>query len=178
MRRLQIILLSLLVVTPAVDAGMKVKSESLEGADLSSYATYSWKAADPATSGLIIAEGTKLAGRLEEIGDQALVKAGLGKKPLGESDLVIRYRGFARDMVGVGGGAGDLDSDVTWLVGSSTPPMAYKKGTLLIEALDAETEELLWAGWASDVIEALPKREKIAKKAEKAMVKIMKQFPR
>ena len=34
------------------------------------------------------------------------------------------------------------------------------------------------AGWATDVIEALPKREKVAKKAEKAMGKIMKEFPR
>jgi hypothetical protein len=81
-------------------------------------------------------------------------------------------------MVGAGGGGSDLGSDVTWLVASSSAPMIYKQGTLLIEALEAESGELLWAGWASDAIEAIPKREKVAKKAEKAMGKIMKEFPR
>lgn len=178
MKRLLLALSVLLVITQAADAGMKVKSESLEGADLSSYETYSWKAADPSTSGLMIAEGTRLAKKLEEIGDRALAKAGLEKKAAGEAALVIRYRGFAKEMVGAGGGASDLGSDVTWLVGSSPPPMVYKQGTLLVEALDAETEELLWAGWAQGAIEAIPKREKVAKKAEKAMAKIMKEFPR
>jgi len=177
MKRLLLALpLLLLAVSPA-DAGMKVKSESLEGADLSSFRTYSWKAADPSSSGLMIAEGTRIAGMLEDIGDRALAKAGLQKKPAEEADLIFRYRGFAKEMVGAGGGASDLGSDVTWLVGSSAL-LVYKQGTLLIEALDAETEELLWAGWASDAIEALPKREKVAKKAEKAMGKIMKEFPR
>jgi hypothetical protein len=172
-------LLAMLLVTllPGMaSAGMKVKSESRPGVDLTAYSSYSWKAADPATSGLMIAEGTKLAKALEEVGDGEMAKVGLNKRPSGESELIFRYRGFARDMVGVAGGGADPNPDVNWIVGGGASSMAYKKGTLLVEAVDAESGELLWAGWASDVIEAFPKREKVARKAEKAMRKTMKEF--
>ena len=171
--------LSLAVIcASAAHGGMKVKSESKKGVDLSTYTTYSWKAADPSDSGLMIAEGTRIAGMLEEVGDKALAKAGLEKVPAGEAGLIFRYRGFAKEMLGAGGGAADSGADVTWLVGSSVPPTVYKEGTLLIEAVDADSGELLWAGWAKGAIEAIPKREKVAKKAEKAMAKIMQEFPR
>jgi hypothetical protein len=171
-----LIMCSLLLLSVAAHAGMKVKSESAKGADLSSFTTYTWRAADPATSGLMIAEGTRIAGIIEEVGDKALAKAGLEKRSVEEAGLIFRYRAFAKEMIGAGGGAADLGSDVTWLVGSPAPPTVYKQGTLLIEALDAKSGDLLWAGWAQGAIEAIPKREKVAKKAEKAMSKIMKEF--
>ena len=84
------------LMSAAASAGMKVKSESAKGADLSGYTSYVWKAADPSTSGLMIAEGTRIAGKIEEVGDRALAKAGLEKKASDEAGLVIRYRGFSR----------------------------------------------------------------------------------
>ena len=177
MKRL-LIVCSLIVLAGPAHAGMKVKSETAKGADLSGYSTYAWRAANPADSGMLIAEGTRIAGILEAVGDKALSKAGLEKKSAEEAGLIFRYRGFSKEKVGVGGGPGDLGSEVTWLVGSTAPAMVYKEGTLLIEALDAESGELLWAGWAKDAIEAIPKREKMAKKADKAMRKIMQEFPR
>jgi hypothetical protein len=176
MHKFLIAIAAAVVLTPPAMAGMKVGSESREGADLSTYETYSWQAADPASSGLLVAEGTRLAGALEEIGDKALARKGRRRTVDDEGSLIIRYRGFAKEMVGTYGAA-YAPPDVTWIVGSSAPPMVYKQGTLLVEALDAESGELLWAGWASDALEAFPNREKIARKAEKAMAKIMKKFP-
>ena len=167
---------SLLLLAAVAHGGMKVKSEGAKGVDLPGYSTYSWRAADPASSGLMVAEGTRIARILEEVGDKTLAKAGLEKRPADEAGLIFRYRAFSREKVGAGGGATDLGSDVTWLVGSTAPAMVYKEGTLLIEAIDAESGELLWAGWAKDAVEAIPKREKLAKKAEKAMAKIMREF--
>jgi hypothetical protein len=168
---------AVLALAAPATAGMKVKSELRDGVDLSSYETYTWKAADPASSGLLLSEGSRLAGVLEEIGDEALAKKGHTRAGVGGGSLVIRYRGFAKEMVGTYGAA-YAPPDVTWIVGSSAPPMVYKQGTLLVEALEAETGELLWAGWASDALESFPDREKLARKAEKAMTKIMKKFPR
>lgn len=178
MKRLIIVLVLLALLPGAAQAGMKVRSENLEDFDPSAYSSYCWKAADPATSGLVLAEGAMMAKKLEEIGDRTLAKAGLEKKPAGEAELIMRYRGFSRDKVGVGAGAGDFASDTTWLVGYGPPPTVYKEGTVLIEAIDPESEELLWAGWATDALEAFPRRDTVIKKVEKAAVKIMKKFPK
>jgi hypothetical protein len=166
-----------LAATAAV-AGMKVTSKSWDRASLASYETYTWHAADSADSGALIAEGTKLAARLESIGDQILSKAGLEKNSGSESGLVFRYRGLAADVLEIEGTTKKISDHATWVGDPTAHSMtSYKKGALLIEVLDAETDELLWAGWAVDVVDLIPDRQKLAKKAEKAMAKIIKLFP-
>lgn len=159
-------------------AGMKVNSKSWGDASLTNYESYSWLAADEKDSGALIAKGTRLAAKLEAVGDPILVKAGLAKGAGDGPRLVLRYRGLAADMLDIEGVTKEISDHVTWVGDPNEHSMtSYRKGALLVEALDAESEELLWAGWAVDVIELIPDPQKLAKKAEKAMTKILKKFP-
>jgi hypothetical protein len=158
-------------------AGMKVHSRSWGDTNLARYEFYGWLAADEKDSGALIAKGTRLAAKLEATGDRILIKVGLAKGAGEGPRLVFRYRGLAADMLHIEGVTKEISDHVTWIGDPNAHSMtSYKKGALLVEVLDAETDELLWAGWAVDVIELIPDPQKLAKKAEKAMTKILKQF--
>jgi len=179
MKRTAIMFFTTLAIAVAGTAGMKVESEGRAGLDLSRYETYSWRAADNVESGAAAAEGTRLAARLEEIGDEKMKEVGFKKGAAGETDLVIRYRGIPLDMISVENiQQGDWEN-VSWIGDSgASAATSYRQGALLIEVLDGETDEQLWAGWAKDALEMTASREKIEAKAEKAMKKILKQFPK
>ena len=178
MKRFAVQCCLLCLIAASANAGMKVKSRSWDRAGLARYETYTWRAANEADSGALIAKGTELATRLEAIGDQILARAGLEKSSRGGSGLVFRYRGLAADFLEIEGTTKEISDHVTWAGDPNAHSMiSYSKGALLVEVLDAESDELLWAGWAVDVVELIPDPRKVAKKAEKAMVKILKQFP-
>lgn len=180
MKRIAIVCCILVLGSAALArAGMKVHSKSWGDAALAEYDSYSWLAADEADSGAVIAKGTRLAGKLEVVGDAILIKAGFSKGTGEGRRLVFRYRGLAADMLDIEGVTKEISEHVTWVGDPNAHSMtSYRKGALMVEALDAETDELLWAGWAVDLIELIPDRQKLAKKAEKAMAKILKQLPK
>ena len=57
--------------------------------------------------------------------------------------------------------------------GGYTAPFAYTKGTLVIDAIDAKTNKLVWQGSVSGALNA----RKIDKQIEKGVNKIMKKYP-
>lgn len=178
MKRLAVFCCVVLLAPVTASAGMKVESRTWDAVNLARYGTYTWRPADDAKTGALIAEGTKLAATLEAIGDQILAKAGLAKSSDGEPGLVMRYRGMSADMLSIEGTTWEISDHVSWIGDPNAHSMTtYRKGALLVEVLDPETEDLLWAGWAIDVLELIPDRKKVAKKAEKAMTKILKEFP-
>jgi hypothetical protein len=178
MKRFLIVCPIFLLTAAIAMAGMKVKTERWQGADLSSYETYTWRTGHDAGSGHALAEGSRLSARLQEIGDELLAEHGLERSPDEESDLWIRYTGVAEEMLQIEGTERDLGG-ISW-VGDphAHSMMSYKRGTLLVEIIDAESEKVIWAGWATDVIPSLPDPEKVGKKAEKAMRKILKELPK
>jgi hypothetical protein len=174
-----LIFCSLFLLTAAISlAGMKVKTERWEGAELSAYQSYSWRTGHDADSGHPLAEGSRLSARLQEIGDELLAEHGLGRSLDEESDLWVRCTGVAEEMLQIEGTERDLGG-ISWVGDPHAHSMvSYRRGTLLVEIVDAESEKVIWAGWATDVVPSLPDPEKVGKKAEKAMRKILKQLPR
>ncbi len=178
MKRFAVFCCIVLLTPVAASAGMKVEARTWDGAGLARYGTYTWRPADDAKTGALIAEGTKLAATLEAIGDQILAKAGLKQSADDKPSLVFRYRGMAADMLSIQGITREISDHVSWIGDPNAHSMtSYRKGALLVEVLDPETDDLLWAGWAVDVLELIPDQKKIAKKAEKAMAKILRKFP-
>ena len=65
-----------------------------------------------------------------------------------------------------------------WGVGmgtSTTYENVYTVGTMILDLYDAKTQKLIWRGTASDTIPE--KSSSLAKKIDKAIVKLMKKFP-
>ena len=178
MRRWLIYCCVFLAAATVCTAGMKVGSKSYAGADLSAYATYEWSTDQEADSGHPLAEGSALDRRLQGVARNLLAKRGLAPVPDGEPDLWIRCFAIAQEMQEIGGVKRDMGGGVAWIGDPGAHGVtAYRQGTLIIELVDAETEEPLWAGWASDAVPTVPDPAKVGKKAEKALKKIFKQLP-
>ena len=158
-------------------AGMKVDSKSYAAMDLSAYDTYAWSTDQEADAGHPLSAGSPLDLRLQEIARDLLAKRGLAPVAGGEPDLQIRCIGISKEMQDIGGVKKDMGA-VTWVgdVGAHGVT-AYRQGTLILELVDARSEERLWAGWASDALPAVPDPDKVGKKAEKALKKILQRLP-
>lgn len=159
-------------------AGMKTDSKSYAEMDLSAYATYEWSTDQEADSGHPLAGGSPLDRRLQEVAKGVLAKRGLAPSSDGEADLRINCIAISKEVQSIGGVKKDMGGGVTWVgdVGAHGVT-AYRQGTLIIEFVDASTEERLWAGWASDALPPVPDPDNVGKKAEKALKKILKRLP-
>ena len=169
---------ALLLVAAVCSAGMRVDSKSYAEMDLAGYDTYDWSTDQEADSGHPLAHGSPLDLRLQGIARDLLSKRGLAPSGEGQPDLLIRCIAISKEMQDIGGVKKDMGGGVTWVgdVGAHGVT-SYRQGTLIIELVDAESEERLWAGWASDALPAVPDPDKVGKKAEKALKKILKLLP-
>ena len=173
MRRLVWFGVAWLVATGAT-AALKVKARAFPGPAVSSYETYGWKSNQDNPDALL-GEGASMASGMEALGDEIL--AARGFSPADEPDLWIRYTALSHGDLQVADPNVEEPDDVRWVADPSGHfTVSYRKGTLLLEFVDAETEKLVWAGWASDVVPA--DERVIRKKVDRAIVKILKQLPR
>ncbi|RYU97492.1 DUF4136 domain-containing protein [Emticicia agri] len=117
--------------------------------------------------------------------DEILLKKGMNintKKP----DLLLRFhtdtekettRGFyspMRPMIGYTRvGRFIVPYNMGYYGGGYSAPYSYTKGTLVIDAIDAKTNKLVWQG----SISAALNDRKIDKQIEKGVSKIMKKYP-
>ena len=155
---------------------MKVKTKKSRERDLSDYTTYAWVSHHEPESNHILAAGSPAAERLESIADPILAKYGLRLASDGP-ELLIRYTGVSREMVSVEGTTRDFGA-ATWVGDPNAHAVLTERiGTLLLEFVEAEEEQLVWAGWANDTIDTVPNSAKVAKKIEKATKKILKELP-
>ena len=159
-------------------AGMKVDSKSYAAMDLAAYDTYAWSTDQEADTGHPLSAGSPLDLRLQEIARDLLAKRGLAPVSDDEPDLRIRCIGISKEMQDIGGVKKDMGGGVTWVGDFGAHGVtSYRQGTLIIELVNAESEERLWAGWASDALPAVPDPDKVGKKAEKALKRILKRLP-
>ena len=177
MRLLKPILLPLLFVallTPGASA-KGVKTARTAGVDYSAYDTFDWKPGHKRHPDAPLAEGSALDRKLKSIGERLLRSAGFEKSTSGEPDLWVMFYGVLQEMGGIEGVNFELSDNVSWIGNPSSSYVGfYQQGTLVVEVLDAATDEVLWSGWSSEVIKD---PTKLDKKAEKAMSRILKQFP-
>ncbi|MDH3743646.1 MAG: DUF4136 domain-containing protein [Acidobacteriota bacterium] len=178
MKRLAIFCFLFVATAALCTAGMKVKTKTGRGTALASYETYAWKSQHDAESEHILAAGSPSAQILESVADPMLRKYGLSLESNGEPDLLVRYTGVSREMLNIEGTTRDLGGNATWIGDPHAHSMMMQReGTLLLEIVDAVTEKLVWAGWATDAVDTVPNPVKITKKIEKATKKILKELP-
>lgn len=146
----------------------KVEIDFDQSADFTKYKTYAWiESQNPAPSDLSHR-------RIIAAIDERLAPKGLKKSP-SNPDLFVVYNAGIKEQVSVqgysygyypyrwGGGTVRLDQVVTL------------QATLVVDLVDAQKQELVWRGIASDTLSDKP--EKNQKKLQKAMNKMFKKFP-
>ena len=165
--RLDVVLLSLMLVTGTALAGVEVHYE--KEVDFSVYGTYAWEKGIPA------AQPNAEQWIIDAV-DAQLQSAGL-KKVEGEADVMISSHAFAEavtsgDMVDPGyWGAGDDFGMPTVNVSD------FRKGTLAVRVRDHGEDKVVWRAVATATLKDASAK-KVRDTVERMIRKMFKKFPR
>ena len=162
-------LLFLAALTSAASRAQDVTYNYMPGTDFSKYHTYKW----------VLIEGASHPNQIidQEIKqdiDSQMASKGLTKTDSDKADLYIGYQ-IAVDQErqwnawgtgrGFGGGMGSATSST------------ISNGTLVLDMYDPGTKQLVWTGRATKTLDPSSNQEKNMKNLNKAMAKLMKNYP-
>jgi hypothetical protein len=161
------LVVALLLVTAGTLTAQDVRYNSMPGADFSKYHNYKWVNVTGAHPDQI------MDAEIKQSVDSQLASKGLTKTDSDKADLYIGYQTA-------------VDQQIQWDVwgsrafGSGTgswTSSAINVGTLVLEMLDPSTNQLVWTGSATKTINPSSNQEKNKKNLDKAMAKLLKDYP-
>lgn len=173
-------LLSGLAIAVAGCSGMQVESAQDPAVDLTELATFEWMEREqPSVSRRATREG--LDRRIREAVDRELAGRGYERASAGEGQLVLVYH------VGLDG-AMDVQLintlpedrwgiDRGWDFYTERSIRTLEQGTLVLDAYNADTGLLVWRGVAQAEIDRTQSPEKRAELVDRAVRKLIEEFP-
>ncbi|MEZ5331135.1 MAG: DUF4136 domain-containing protein [Thermoanaerobaculia bacterium] len=162
------------IATPTAGADLSVQRSP--GFDLADVSTYAWKLPER-PEGHPLVEGGRYDIHVRQIVDAALAERGLSLVADGTPDLWLTWDGVAHPGYKLEGVHIDL-GPVTWIGDPDAhEAYGYERGVLVIAALDPATDETVWRGLATDIVD-LARTDKILKKLDRAARQLMGDFPR
>ena len=163
------VLLALVLLTAGTLAAQDVKYNFMPGTDFSKYHTYKWVAIEGASHPNQIMDA-----EIKQAVDTQLASKGLTKTDSEKADLYVGYQ-IAVDQErqwntwgtgrGFGGGMGSATSSTISI------------GTLVLDMYDPTSKQLVWTGNATKTIDPSSNQEKNTKNLNKAMEKLLKNYP-
>ena len=163
------LLLALVLLAAGTLSAQDVKYNFMPGTDFSKYHTYKW----------VSIAGTShpnqiMDAEIKQAVDTQLASKGLTKTDSEKADLYVGYQ-IAVDQErqwnawgtgrGFGGGMGSATSST------------IRIGTLVLDMYDPGTKQLVWTGNATKTINPSSNQEKNMKSLNKAMEKLLKNYP-
>jgi hypothetical protein len=148
--RLTLMAVATLVMAFPSCASMAVRSYAPHGLDLAPYRTYQWVPAnDVATGDPRLDNNWFFDARVRAAVDRELTSRRLEKGPLEMVDLVVHYHASVTQAIVVRG----VDPEYKYCEEANCGPYVYEAGTLLIDLVDARTQQLVWRVWAEAVLD-------------------------
>jgi Domain of unknown function (DUF4136) len=161
--------LGIALLTCGVAIAQDVKYNSMPGANFSKYHTYKWISIEGGAHPNQIMDA-----EIKQAVDGQLATKGLTKTDDEKADLYVGYQ-IAVDQekqwnaYGMGG---------RWGGGmASAQQSTISTGTLVLDMYEPGTKELVWTGSATKTIEPSSNQEKNQKNLDKAMAKLLKNYP-
>ena len=148
-----------------------VTTNFMPGTDFTKYHTYKWVTIQGATYPNQIVNA-----QIKEAVDSQLATKGLTKTDGDRADLYVGYQVSIDQQrqwnaYGMGGG-------LRWGGGMATAQSStINIGTLVLDMYDPSSKQLVWTGRATKTIDASANQEKKQKNLNKAMQKLLKNFP-
>ena len=154
----------------SVTHAQDVRTNYMPGTDFSKFHTYKW---------VTIGEGGQpdqiLDAQIKQAIDSQLAAKGLTKVDSDKADLLVGYQvGVTkeREWNGYGRGFG-----FPWPDGGTATSSTINVGTLVLGVYDTAAKQLVWTGSATKTIDDSKDPQKIQKNLNKAMQKLLKDFP-
>jgi len=110
--------------------------------------------------------------RIEAAVEQALAMQGFQKQTTGKPDILIAYHTNVRDKIDVDT-FGYRYGRYGRRIGTYTTVREFQQGTLVLDFVDAQSNELVWRGWAKGEVNDSVSKEKI----DDTIAKILSKYP-
>lgn len=144
--------------------------------DFARYRTWNWGPADTLPTGDARLDANPFF--LDHV--QGAVEKGLAARKLKGPNpdapaLLIHFHASINQQIDVNG----IDSRRGYCDNACTEGIVqYEAGTLVLDFIDAETNRLIWRGWAQDTVEGvLDNEDRMAKKIDEAVAKMLARLP-
>jgi hypothetical protein len=147
-----------------------VKTNFMPGTDFSKYHTYKWVNIDNGAHPNQIVDA-----QIKQSVDEQLTSKGMTKTENDKADMFIGYQ-IAVDKekqwnaYGMGGG-------VRWGGMANATSSTINVGTFVLDMYDPASKQLIWTGQATKTIDPSSNQEKNQKSLDKAMAKLLKNYP-
>lgn len=159
-------------------APVRVSSHVDTRTDFSRFKTFDWGPADalPAGDARLDANGFFKDHMLGAVERQMVLK---GYEHAGEStmpDVRIHFHAVIRVRMNVG--ALDVRRGFCSGAGCGAGVNEFEEGTLIVDVIDARTNQLVWRGWAQDSVgNTLENHDKLAKRIDQSVKGLMAALP-
>ena len=160
-----------LLLTVWVSAAQDVKFNFMPGTDFSKFHTYKWVAVEGASHPNQIVDA-----EIKQAVDAQLTQKGLTKTTDDKADIYVGYQTAVDqekqwNAYGMGGG---------WRLGggmATATQSTISVGSIAVDMYDPSTKQLVWTGTATKSIDPSSSQEKNQKNLNKAMEKLLKNYP-
>ena len=152
-------------------AAQDVTYNAMPGTDFAKYKTYKWVAITDGVHPDQIVDA-----QIKQSLDAQLAKKGFTKTDADTADMYVGYQvsvNQEKQWNAYGGGMG-------WRMGggmASATSSTLSIGTLGFDVYDAKAKQLIWRGAATKTLDAKPSPDKRQKNLDKAVEKLLKDFP-
>jgi Domain of unknown function (DUF4136) len=147
-----------------------VRSNFMPGTDFSKYHTYKWVSIEGASHPNQIMDA-----EIKQAVDQQLATKSLTKTDGDKADLYVGYQ-IATDKEKQWNGYG-MGGGIRWGGMATATSSTIDIGTLVLDMYDPATKQLVWTGSATKTLNPSSNQEKNQKNLEKAMAKLLKNYP-
>jgi Domain of unknown function (DUF4136) len=163
----------------ACAATMSVSSHVGPGVDFTHYRTYDWGPADALPTGdPRLDRNPFFQDHLQGAVEKGLAGLGFEHATAGTSpDLLIHYHASITQRINVNG----VDSGYGYCYDNDCRErvVEYEAGTLVLDIVDAHTNQVIWRGWArNDVGDMLSNEDRMAQTIQEAVTRMLSRLPR
>jgi hypothetical protein len=164
---LSALVVALLLVTARTVAAQDVRYNFMPGADFSKYHTYKWVNIEGAHPDQI------MDAEIKQAVDSQLAAKRMTKTDSDKADLYIGYQTAVQQET-----QWDVEGSRAFgMASGSWTSSTISVGTLVLDMYDPGRKQLVWTASATNTIDTGSDHEKHMKKLDKAMAKLLKNYP-
>jgi hypothetical protein len=166
------------VIASGCATTMNVSSHVRAGLDMAQYRTFDWGQGDALPTGdPRLDKNPYFKDYVQGDVERQLAARGIQQSTDGTPDLFIHFHASVDQRIDVN--LTEREYKTCQATDCQSWIINYEPGTLVLDVIDARTNQLIWRGWAQDSVqEFVGSRDKMAQKINEAVSRMLAMFPR
>lgn len=157
-------------------ATMRVNSYTERGAELGRYRTFGFAAPERVSTGDPRLDSNPFFNeRIQADIEKQMAAKGFAKAASAGADLLVHYHASFAQQVDVN----NLDRNYGYCRRGDCRPVVYDAGTLLVDLVDAKTNNVVWRGWAEGSVDGVIDNQTwLEQRVDTSVARIFERLPR